>query len=397
MWPWGVFVIVLNWNRREETITCLESLERADLQGATVMVVDNGSRDGSVEAIRERFPWVRLVPLGENRGFAGGNNAGIRIALNEGADAVVLLNNDTIVFPDFLLPLIWKANEEPRAAGISSVALRMDSPQVIDAAYLSIYFGHGVVLHHGVNKMPGEGFDTARVIDAGIGCCFLMCADALRDVGLLDEAYFAYHEEVDWCFRARQAGWQIWYQPISALWHGGSKSTDTPRPPKPRFPLVRDDKKPQLENPVPLSWSPIRCYLGARNSVRFVRAHATREQKRFFIRSTIESVPLELFAAVMGREEEYDIGAWDYRRVCAFYLLERRGHEEPPRSVRLFDELRRHPRWLLHLLADLFWWLPRDTWRAYRTGCLTQVIETLRGLRDGLLDRPVPLERLGLR
>jgi hypothetical protein len=269
----------------------------------------------------------------------------------------------------------------------------MDRRDLLDAAWLTIYWGHGIVWHHGVNALPGEGFDRACEIDAGIGCLFLMRADALRDIGLLDEAYFAYHEEVDWCHRARLAGYRIYYQPFSRIWHHGSKSTDTRRPPKPQ--LVQTDEA-QLPSPVPLSWSPVRCYLGARNGVRFIRHHANRAQAFLFARSTAYSVLLEFFAAVMGREEEYEIGAWSYRRIVAFYFLERRGRGRVP-SARLFAELMRHPAWLLTVPLDLVYSLPRDVWRAYRSGCLEQVIETLRGLWDGVLDRPLPLERLGLR
>ncbi len=387
-----VAIIVLNWNRREETLACLGSLEQADLDGAAVIVVDNGSHDGSVAAFRERFPWAQIVALPENRGFAGGNNAGIRAALAAGSDAVVLLNNDTIVAKDFLAPLIWTANSDPRVAGVAGVALRMDHPELLDAAFLSFYWGHGIVWHYGVNALPGEGFDHQREIDAGIGCSLLMCADVLQTIGLLDESYFAYHEEVDWCFRVRQAGYKIFYQPLSRIWHHGSKSTDTPRPPKPQLSLHRGE---QLPNPVPLSWSPVRCYLGARNGVRFIRAHATGEQKRYFIRSTLYSVPLEFLAAVMGREEEWEIGAWDYKRVFIFYFLERRGFP-PPSPADLLAEIRRHPLRLRYLPIDLLWCLPRDIWRAYRQGCLAQVIETARGLWDGVLDRPLPLKRLGL-
>lgn len=387
-----VVIIVLNWNRREETLACLASLEKANLHGAAVTVVDNGSRDGSVEAIAARFPWAHSIALGENRGFAGGNNAGIRDALEKGAEAVVLLNNDTEVSRDFLEPLLWTANGEPKAAGVSGVALRMDRRDLLDAAWLTIYWGHGIVWHHGVNALPGEGFDKPCQIDAGIGCLFLMRADALRDIGPLDEAYFAYHEEVDWCHRARQAGYLIYYQPFSHIWHHGSKSTDTRRPPKPQ--LIHTNEA-QLPSPVPLSWSPVRCYLGARNGVRFIRNHANRAQAFLFARSTAYSVLLEFLAAVMGREEEYEIGAWSYPRVFVFYFLERRGRPRVP-PADLFRELARHPDWLLTVPIDLVWSLPRDIWRAYRTGCLEQVIETLRGLWDGVLDRPLPLKRLRL-
>ena len=147
---------------------------------------------------------------------------------------------------------------------------------------------------------------------------------------------------------------------------------------------------------MPLSWSPVRCYLGARNGVRFIRNHANRAQAFLFARSTAYCVLLELLAAVMGREEEYEIGAWTYPRVFVFYFLERRGRPRVPPGD-LVRELMRHPRWLLTVPIDLVYSLPRDTWRAYRAGCLQQVIETFRGLWDGVLDRPLPLTRLGLR
>src|SRR5437867_2428749 len=217
-----VTIIVLNWNRREETLACLESLARADLGGATVLMVDNGSRDGSVEAVRACFPGVRILALPENRGFAGGNNAGIRAALEAGARGVLLLNNDTQVAPDFLSLLLLVLNERRRAAAVSSAILRADSPQVLDVAYLDIYFGHGLVHRRGVNALPGEGFDTVRTVEAGIGCSLLPAAAALRRVGLLDEAYFGYHEGVHWCYRAPPKGYPILYQPFSGRWPPGA-------------------------------------------------------------------------------------------------------------------------------------------------------------------------------
>jgi GT2 family glycosyltransferase len=321
--PSDVAIIVLNWNRRVETMACVESLEQADIDGAAIYVVDNGSRDGSVEAIRARFPNVRIIALAENQGFAGGNNAGIRAALDAGARAVFLLNNLVLVGPDFLAPLLESANNTERVGAVSSVTLRMDKPELLDAAYLSVYFGHGIVWHYGVNALPGEGFDKPTVIEAGIGSAMLLTAAALREIGLLDEAYFAYHEEVDWCFRARAAGFLIVYQPYSRVWHHGSRSTDIGRPARPK--LIREADEEHLPNPVPLSWSPVRSYLGARNGVRFVRKHANLKQALYFIYSTLRAVPLEYLAAVMGREEEYEIGSWTYPRVAEFYFLNRHG------------------------------------------------------------------------
>ena len=111
-------------------------------------------------------------------------------------------------------------------------------------------------------------------------------AEALRSVGPLDESYFAYHEEVDWCFRARAAGWRIYYQPFSRVWHHFSKSTDVRRPPSSR--KWNRSRGEELPNPLPVAWNPVRTYLGARNSVRFVRAHGAVLQKLRFVLSTLE-------------------------------------------------------------------------------------------------------------
>src|SRR4029077_7374663 len=136
--------------------------------------------------------------LPENRGYAGGNNAGIADALGRGAGAVLLLNNDTRVAPDFLGPLLEGLNNNPRAAAVSSAIMRLDSPEVLQEAYFEIYFGFGIIRRRGVNALPGEGYDVVKRVDAAIGCSLLVRAEALRRVGSLEESYFAYHEEVDW-------------------------------------------------------------------------------------------------------------------------------------------------------------------------------------------------------
>ena len=189
--PADVAIIVLNWNGRAVTLACLESLTGAALEGATVWVVDNGSRDGSVDAIAARFPEVRLLALAENRGYAGGNNAGMRAALEAGAGAILLLNNDTVVAADFLAPLLEVLNGDPRAAAVSSAIMRLDSPQVLQQAWSDIHFGFGLHRRRGVNALPGEGYDQLRRVDAGIGCSMLVAGDALARVGLLDVSYFA--------------------------------------------------------------------------------------------------------------------------------------------------------------------------------------------------------------
>ena len=385
-------IVVLNWNRREDTLACLESLHAAALDGASILVVDNGSRDGSVAAVQARFPDVRVLALPRNEGYAGGNNAGIRAALEGGAEAVLLLNNDTQVAPDFLGWLVEILNVAPKAAAASSALFRMDSPEVLYEAYLEIYFGHGLVRRRGMNALPGEGYDEVRSIDAGAGCSLLLRADALRRVGLLDERYFAYHEEIDWSFRARELGYMILYEPRSRVYHHGSRSTGQ---------VVKRSRVPagalgaQLANPLPVAWNPVRTYLGARNAVRFVRAHAGIEQKLYYWLSTLYAIPLELLAVVMDREDDLAIGAWSYRRALALYCLHAGG--DPALAGRVAEDRRSRLRRWLAVPRRLLWSLPRDVARLRREGHTAQLEEHLRGLWDGLRGAPLPLERLGLR
>ncbi len=386
--PRDVTIVVLNWNGRDCTLACLESLARARLDGATVMVVDNGSRDGSVDAIAARFPDVLLEALPENRGYAGGNNVGIRRALDAGAGAVLLLNNDTVVAPDFLAPLVDVLNGSPEAAGVSSAIMRLDSPEVLAEAYLELYFGFGIVRRRGVNALPGEGYDRVARVDAGVGCSLLLRAEALGTVGLLDESYFAYHEEVDWCVRARRAGFQLFYQPFSRVWHHVSKSTDAGRPSR----TLRTDDAPDLPNAIPVPWNPVRTYLGARNSVRFIKAHANRRQTIYFWLSTLYAIPLELLAVLLDWEGELKLGKLGYRRALAAYCLERAGGRRGvrPSPGQALWAVARAP-W--SLLVDL----PADVRRARRQGLTVQVDACARGHWDGLHDRPLPLAQLGLR
>jgi hypothetical protein len=285
--------------------------------------------------------------------------------------------------------LLSVMNRKGRAAAVAGAVFRADSPEVLDVAWLEIYFGHGIVRRRGVNALPGEGFDRVRRISAGVGSFLLLRATALARVGLLDEAYFAYHEEVDWCFRARRAGYRVMYQPYARIWHRGSSSTASlSRPP------ARRDRAggPQLPNPIPLSWNPVRTYLGARNSVRFVRRHGSWWRKLYFVASSLYAVPLDLLAVTMGREEEVKLGLWTYRRALTRYCLECETAGATARPT-----LRTYLRALWHAPRHLFVSLPADVRRAHAEGSTAEVVECVRGLQDGWYDRPLPLERLGLR
>src|SRR5262245_27796475 len=390
--PADVTLVVLNWNNRQITLECLDALAGAELGGARILVVDNGSEDGSVDALAARVPAVEVLSLPENLGYAGGNNAGVRAALERGAHAVVLLNNDTRVAPDFLHSLLAVLNEARDVAAVSSAIMRLDRPEVLQEAYIDIYWGFGLIRRRGVNALPGEGFDRVRSVDAIVGCSMLVRREALEDVGLLDERYFAYHEEIDWCVRARRRGWRLVFQPYSRVYHHFSKSTDVARP---RSLRVRQRDR-ELPNPIPLQWNPIRTYLGARNSVRFIRAHAGLLRRTYFYATTIYAIPLQALAALCEREDEHALGLLGYRRILWGYCLEHSGtpletlHGRWPSPRQMLRALATAPR---ALAVDL----PRELQAARAGGRLAQVEACLRGHLDGYYDRPLPLEELGLR
>jgi hypothetical protein len=328
-----------------------------------------------------------MLCLPENRGYSGGNNAGIDAALAAGAKAVLILNNDTRVASEFLHPLLWVLNSDVKAAAVSSAVLRPDYDEMLESAYLEIYWGHGIIKHYGVNALPGEGFGYRREVDVVVGCSVLLSADALRDIGPFDASYFAYHEEVDWCLRARRAGYRIYWQPYSRVWHNKSTSTSALGP---TASGVRARATgPQLPATMALTWNPVQTYLGARNAVRFIRRHAGIGRTLYFILSSAYSVPLEFLAAVMRQEPALKIGAWTYRRALALYCANPDGLDDPP-AASLGARIRNVPYVLIRAL-------PRDIRAAYREGRLAQLAEHVRGLWDGARDRPLPLERLGLR
>jgi hypothetical protein len=258
---------------------------------------------------------------------------------------------------------------------------------MLESAYLEIYWGHGIILHYGVNALPGEGFHYRREVEVIVGTSVLFSAEALRAVGPLDESYFAYHEEVEWCFRARAAGFRVYWQPLSRVWHTKSTST-APLSAAPSGERARTTGR-QLPAPMPLTWNPVLTYLGARNGVRFIRQHATLRQKIYYACSTLYGVPLEFLAAVMRQEQALKIGAWSYRKALSLYCADPDGTG----AAAAVSTARK----LLRLPAVLFRALPRDIRVARQEGRLAQLGEHVRGLWDGILDRPLPLERLGLR
>ncbi|MDH4135795.1 MAG: glycosyltransferase family 2 protein [Anaerolineae bacterium] len=227
--PW-VTIIVLNWNGLADTLECLESLAGLDYPTYEVVVVDNDSTDGSVEAIRARFPQVTLIENGENLGFAGGNNVGMCYAMDQGTDYVLLLNNDTIVDPEFLTTLVKAAESDPSIGIVSPILYYYDEPHTIWCAGASIDWRRGVT-HRLRAEEPDDGQDERiHEVDFVSGCALLAKSSVVKDTGLMDHEFFLYYEEADWCVRARAQGYRIVFVRAAKVWHKVSRSAgqDTP-------------------------------------------------------------------------------------------------------------------------------------------------------------------------
>lgn len=215
-----VTIVLLNWNDSDETLACLRSLRQLDYPSYDVVVVDNGSSDGSVRAIREQFPGATVVELGHNVGFTGGNNAGLRLALERQADYALLLNNDTDVTAGFLRLLV-KASECDPAVGIAGPTIYYyDQPEVVWSAGGRIDWRLGRTGMVGLNEQDAGQFgEDPREVDFLTGCALLVKATVLQQVGLLDERFFIYYEDAEWCVRARRAGFKIVHVPQAHIWH----------------------------------------------------------------------------------------------------------------------------------------------------------------------------------
>ena len=221
-------IIVLNWNGLADTRALLATLARCRApEGWTlhVLVVDNGSTDGSVPALRAEFPGVELLELHENLRFAGGNNAGIRHVLERGADAIMVLNNDTEADPALCEKLMQALDQSPGPA--AATPLIYFGPPTARIWYAG---GHcvpafGFVGHRGLRQLDHGRYRSVERTGYLTGCCILARREVWERVGLIDERYYIYAEDADWSLRARAAGVALLFVPTARLWHKVSASS----------------------------------------------------------------------------------------------------------------------------------------------------------------------------
>ena len=213
-----VSVVIPNWNGEEFLEKCLLSLEKQTLAPDNVIVVDNGSQDESVAIVEHKFPDVELVKLRKNHGFAGGVNRGIEVAMLEGATYVALFNNDAVADPEWLNVLV-KAMEQEEKVGIINPKMRGED-ELIDSTGEE-YSTWGTAFSRGRGEVDHRQYDSndQRDIFAASGGASLYRTEMFEQVGLFDERFFAYYEDVDISFRARLAGWEVRYEPTAIVHH----------------------------------------------------------------------------------------------------------------------------------------------------------------------------------
>jgi GT2 family glycosyltransferase len=209
----SVVVVIVNWNNEEDTTPCLDCLSEQTYDNYKVVVVDNGSGESSYERLREAHNWPIYLRNEKNRGFTGGNNPGIQWALDDGADWVLLLNNDTKVEPTFLADLVDAAINLSDNAGIVGPKVHTYDSHKLWAA------GGEIDRFTGATEHRLEKCDEPEQVDYVVGAALLARREVFEDIGLLDEDFFIYFEETEFCERARTAGWDVWYVPAEGVYH----------------------------------------------------------------------------------------------------------------------------------------------------------------------------------
>ena len=248
-----VAIVVLSWNGRDDTLGCLRSLQAVEHAPLTVMVVDNGSTDGTEEAVRAEFPEVVLVRCEQNLGFAEGNNVGIRQALELGAAHVVVLNNDVEVEPGFVGALVGEARHRPDAGALCSKILFFEPRDRIWFAGAGFDPHRGYGRHVRFRELDDPSETDVVETDRACGAAMLVSRGVVEEVGIFDPELFLYSEDTDWSLRARAAGRRHYVVPRSRVYHKVSATSGGANMPTPLYYVTRNTLV-VCERWAPLGW-----------------------------------------------------------------------------------------------------------------------------------------------
>jgi GT2 family glycosyltransferase len=242
-------VILVNYGDPGDTIACVESLGKSTGVDYRIYVVDNASTAETADRLRTGCPNVTLMTNAENIGFGGGNNTGITRAFGDGADLVLLLNNDTIVAPETLSALAEPFSRSPRAGVAAAKIYYHSEPDLLWYAGGRLSVNAARVAHVGLGTKDAGQFDRLAETDYATGCSLLFSREVYDAIGMLDDGFFAYYEDADFSVRARKAGFPVLFVPAARVWHKVSTTS---------------------------GWdSPVYIYFNLRNKLLFVRKHAS--------------------------------------------------------------------------------------------------------------------------
>ncbi len=287
--------VVVSWNLRDEVLRCLQSLEmQKGLDG--IIVVDNASSDGAPEAVGKNHPQAELMKNSENIGFAAAANMGVSRAMEAGADFVLLVNSD-VTAPEGAVARLAGAAHEEAAGAVGAKILREDNPRVLDGAWGVINWRNFISRVEGEGVADGPEYSSRRIVDYPLGTFLLFRVEALKAVGMLDESYYAYHEEMELCHRLKLAGYKVIYEPVG-VYHGVRKSLRAAG-----AELARE-------------------YLLARNSVRFINKYGSFGQKlkfwSFVVAASVLKAPAALIKGRFGAHKANVMGWLDGLRDRPF-------------------------------------------------------------------------------
>lgn len=250
----SVAIILLNWNNSNYTVECIKSLSNITYLNKKIIVVDNASTDKSLDKLKEYLPQIDLITNETNLGFTGGNNVGIKMALNKKFDFIMLLNNDTIVDKAFLEPLVNSFEFDTGA--VQPLILNYQNKETIwnYGGHINKTFGifSTYAKNNSIKSLKNKEEKFSEWIS---GCCFMIRSSVIKEVGLLDEKFFVYFEDVDWSIRLRSNNYKLKIIPESIIYHHEGVSWK--------------NKSKFIEGTI----SPFTHYLNIRNHILILKKH----------------------------------------------------------------------------------------------------------------------------
>jgi len=252
-----VYIIILNYNGYKDTIECIHSLKDIDYKNYKIVVVDNNSVDNSIEKIKNTFNEIVVLNTGINLGYAGGNNYGIKYALENKANYICVINNDVIVDRNFLKPLVDYMENNKNVGIVGPAVCEYYDKNIVQStgAKINLAKGNVPLINYGKKY---SNITKSKVIECDYisGACLLFRKDLVNEIGYIPESYFLFYEETEWCLKVKRRGYKVVCLPNSKIYHKGSASVK--------------------------NISGLSEYLGFRNRVVFVKRNANIIQKIYF-------------------------------------------------------------------------------------------------------------------